>query len=158
MNVTPLSLLCSESALSRKVPTQTSQPQTSALDVLFLIIMKWSSAFLFRKTFLFWSWVCIDLNVTWKCFNLHTLLTLIFSLCFYVCAVFHRRSIRFGSDLFYFLLLNLRSFFWTHCFRSILRLLLPNTNLSSLKVSNSLPQVFSLDILVVSLLWITFNL
>lgn len=112
-----LCALCSDSALSKNVPTQSSQPEISVLNGLsFQIIIKWNCALLysFMNNFQF---SCI---LTWKCFNL--LLTDIFSLCVCVCAIFYRRNIRFGSNLLYFLLAVLTSFLLTHCFISVLML------------------------------------
>lgn len=127
--------LCSESALSKNVPTQTSQPQTSVLNVRFF---KSHDGIKRRTAFL----VCVALKVPYL-----NLLRQWHLLClFYVCAVSYRRNTRFGSYLFCFspcLIIKLTLFpfdllFWIRPAVTF------NTECFSLKVSNTPTELFHL--------------
>lgn len=111
--------LCRESALSCNVPTHTPQSNTS---LSFQIIRKWSSV-LQPSSKRFVSVSC-PVSLTFVPFV-------------FVCVVFDRRNIRFGIRLAY-LFFNLP--FTIHPAAA-------NANMFSLKVSNNLPQEYSLGIL-----------
>lgn len=65
--------------------------------------MHYYSCLLYERFLFLIIFFCISLKVKWKCLNLQSqwLLTDIFSLCVYVCCVFHRRNIRFGTNLLF---------------------------------------------------------